>query len=255
MKLKGRSIFPGNASGEALKVDEPFGFLGGVDGSTGELSSGMGNVAGKIFVFPSGKGSTVGSYVMYDLALHEKAPAAIINSDAETIVTTGAVISSIPMVDKINVSLIHNGDNIYVDAEAGTVELVDVKLMESVSSAIVVDGKVLMLRRPNNARSFPGAWSLIAGKIEYGESPVEAARREIMEETGISVFSPDRSGIPVMVREKDIIWKVYPFLYRMKSAEPKLNDENLAFDWVHPDDLPSRKTVVYTYEVVKEMLE
>jgi hypothetical protein len=255
LKLKGRSIFPGKASGIVIKVDEPFGFLGGVDGSTGELSSGMGNIAGKVFVFPSGKGSTVGSYVMYDLALHEKAPVAIINSDAETIVTTGAVISSIPMVDKIDVSLIHNGDEINLDAEAGTIELVNVKIIESVSSAIVVDGKVLMLKRPSDACSFPDVWSLVAGKIEYGESPVEAAKREIIEETGITVFSPDRSGIPVMVREKDIIWKVYPFLYRMKSADPQLNHENLSFEWVCPDDLPSKKTVKYTYEAIKDMLE
>ncbi|HKM13448.1 MAG TPA: DUF126 domain-containing protein [Candidatus Methanomethylophilaceae archaeon] len=255
MKLKGRSIFPGKASGEALKVDEPFGFLGGVDGSTGELSSGMGNVKDKIFVFPSGKGSTVGSYVMYDLALHKKAPAAIINTDAETIVTTGAVISSIPMVDKIDVSLIRSGDKINVDAEAGTIELVDVKLIESVSSAIVVDGKVLMLKRPTDAHSFPDVWSLVAGKIDGDESPSVAARREIMEETGITVFSPDRAGKPIMVREKDVIWKVYPFLYRMKSALPMLNHENISFDWVCPEDLPSRKTVEHTYEAIKEMLE
>ena len=255
MKLKGRSIFPGKASGEVLKVDEPFGFLGGVEGSTGELNSGEGNLTDKIFVFPSGKGSTVGSYVMYDLALHKKAPAAIINTDAETIVTTGAVISSIPMVDKIDVSLIHNGDKILMDAEAGTIELVNVKLIESVSSAIVVDGKVLMLKRPTDAHSFPDVWSLVAGKIEDGESPSEAARREIMEETGITVFSPDRSGMPIMIREKDIIWKVYPFLYRMKSAVPRLNHENLSFNWVHPEDMPLRNTVEHTYEAVKEMLE
>ncbi len=255
MKLKGRSIFPGKASGEVLKIDEPFGFLGGVDGSTGELSSGTGNVTDKILVFPSGKGSTVGSYVMYDLALHEKAPAAIINTDAETIVTTGAVISSIPMVDKIDVSLIRNGDRINVDAEAGTIELVDVKLIESVSSAIVVDGKVLMLKRPDDAFSFPDVWSLVAGKMEGEESPVEAARREIMEETGIIVSSPDRSGMPIMVREKDVIWKVRPFLYRLNSAKPVLNHENLTFDWVCPDDIPSRNTVVHTYEAVKDMLE
>lgn len=236
-------------------LKEPFSFLGGVDGSTGELTSGKGNIAGKIFVFPAGKGSTVGSYVMYDLAVHGKAPAAVINSSAETIVTTGAVISSIPMVDNIDISLLQDGDIVTVDADAGTVEIEGVGMIESVSSAISVDGKILMLKRPDNARSFPGVWSLVAGKIECGESPVEASVREIMEETEILVFAPDRSGRTVTVREKDTIWKVYPFLYRLKSAQPKLNHENMAFEWVEPKDIPSRNTVKYTYEAVSAMLD
>lgn len=255
MIFSGRSISPGKAKGEVLKLDEPFSFLGGVDGSTGELNSGKGNVAGKVLVFPAGKGSTVGSYVMYDLAIHGKAPAAVINNNAETIVTTGAVISSIPMVDRIDVSLLRDGDKVTVDADAGAVEVEGVEIIESVSSAILVDGKVLMLKRPENARSFPGVWSLVAGKIEFGESPVEASVREIMEETGIDVRAPDRSGRVVTVREKDTVWKVYPFLYRLKAAEPKLNHENLGFEWVEPKDLLSRKTVKHTYEAVSAMLD
>ncbi|MGE4212493.1 MAG: NUDIX domain-containing protein [Candidatus Methanomethylophilaceae archaeon] len=127
--------------------------------------------------------------------------------------------------------------------------------IESVSSAILVNGKVLMLKRPDTARSFPGVWSLVAGKIEYGESPVEASVREIMEETGIHVHAPDRSGKMVAVREKNTVWKVYPFLFRLKSAEPKLNHENVGFEWVDPKDIPSRKTVRHTHEAVVAMLD
>ena len=102
MKISGRMISPGKARGEVLRIPEPLSFLGGVDGSTGEVRVGNGgNVAGKILVFPSGKGSTVGSFVMYDLMVHGKQPAAVINESAETIVATGAVISSIPMVDSV----------------------------------------------------------------------------------------------------------------------------------------------------------
>lgn len=255
MILKGRSISSGKGSGKVLKLDETFGFLGGVDGSTGELDAGQGNIADKVFVFPAGKGSTVGSYVMYDLKLHEKAPVAVINSEAETIVTTGAVISSIPMVDQIDISLIKDGDTVTVDGDAGTIDIEGVELIESVSSAIVVDGKVLMLKRPDDASSFPGCWSLVAGKIKKGESPVEAAKREIMEETGISVYNPDNTEKPVFVREGNKIWKVYPMLYRLVSAEPVLNHENESFEWVDPEDLPSKKTVKYTHETILAMLE
>ena len=65
MMIEGRSISPGKAKGEVVKLNEPLSFLGGVDGSTGEIRVGDGgNVAGKILVFPKGKGSTGGSFVM-----------------------------------------------------------------------------------------------------------------------------------------------------------------------------------------------
>nr|WP_201013761.1 DUF126 domain-containing protein [Candidatus Methanomethylophilus sp. 1R26] len=49
-----------------MTYPEAFSFLGGVDGSTGDLHVRDGNIAGRVFMFPNGKGSTVGSYVVYD---------------------------------------------------------------------------------------------------------------------------------------------------------------------------------------------
>ena len=104
-EIKARSISRGKASGEALISREPIGFLGGVDPETGVVME-KGHplegrcIAGKVLVFPHGKGSTVGSYVMLQLAKNNKAPAAIINTSAEPIIAVGAIISGIPMVDE-----------------------------------------------------------------------------------------------------------------------------------------------------------
>ncbi len=256
MIVTGRTIMSGRATGEVVRLDEPLSFLGGVDGSTGDLRVGNGgNVAGKVLVFPKGKGSTVGSFVMYDLMVHGVAPAAIINETAETIVATGAVISSIPMVDSVpSIGIFRDGDTVTVDATSGTVEIQGVELRESVSSAIVVDGRVLMLKRPDRCRSFPGKWSLVAGKVEPGEDPADAAAREIMEETRIPVGRPDASMEPVLVREGGTVWRVHPFLFRLDSAEPVLNDENEGFRWVPVDGVPSMDAVPYTEQVLTRML-
>jgi uncharacterized protein len=249
--LAGRSICSGTASGKVLKLNEPLSFLGGVNGSTGELNvEDGGNVSDRILVFPRGKGSTVGSFTMYDLMVHGKAPAAVINRSAETIVATGAVISSIPMVDQIDVDLILDGDEAVVDSAAGTVELPCVRLIESVSSAVVRDGKVLMLRRPDSVPSFPSRWSLVAGKIESGEPPADAAVREIMEETGMHVGGPKASLGPIHVREGDIIWKVWPFLFDAPSGDPVLNSENTDYIWVHPSDVQGMEHVPKTPDVL-----
>lgn len=256
MIVDGRTIMSGKASGRVLKLDEPLSFLGGVDGSTGELRVGNGgNVAGRVLVFPKGKGSTVGSFVMYDLMVHGVAPAAVINESAETIVATGAVIASIPMVDSVpSIDMFEDGDDVEVDAASGKVEIKGVTMRATVSSAVVQDGRVLMLKRPDVCHSFPGRWSLVAGKIEDGESPEQAAAREISEETGIDVGSPDASLPPMYVREGATLWKVHPFLFRVSGAEPRLNEENEGFEWVLPEDIGSRDTVKGTAKAVEALL-
>jgi predicted aconitase with swiveling domain len=125
--MKGRSIYPGKVEGEALVSKEPLGFYGCVNPKTGvviekghELEGK--SVKGKILVFPCGKGSTVGSYVIYGLAANKVAPKAIINKETETIVATGVILGGIPCVDRIDISGIKTGDKLKVNAEAGTVE-------------------------------------------------------------------------------------------------------------------------------------
>lgn len=256
MILNGRTIAMGKASGTVLKLNEPLSFLGGVDGATGELKVGNGgNVSGRILVFPRGKGSTVGSFVMYDLMVHDKAPAAVINSSAETIVATGAVISSIPMVDSVDVDLIHDGDSVSVDADRGTVEIEGVRVVECSSSIVMIGDRFIMLHRPSTSRSYPGRWSLVSGKMEDGESPEQTAIREIKEETGIDVGPPIGSMHPLLVREGDIIWKVHPFIFRVSDGtEPRINSENLEYRMCAPSDLDDMELVPLTRDAVRELL-
>lgn len=129
MEIKARPISKGKASGEVLMTTQPFSFLGGVDPKTGIVIE-KGHdlegecIAGKVIVFPNGKGSTVGSYVILGLAKNKKAPAAIINIDAEPIIIVGAIISKIPMVDKPEkdvFKLLKNGMKVEVDGTKGTI--------------------------------------------------------------------------------------------------------------------------------------
>ena len=254
--FNGRSISVGKAKGEVIKLDEPLSFLGGVDGSTGELRVREGNVAGKILVFPKGKGSTVGSFVMYDLMVHGKAPAAVINESAETIVATGAVISSIPMVDMIpSVRLFEDGDMVTVDGNAGTVEIEDIVFKEVVSSVVSNGERCILEKRFDTSHSYPGCWSLVAGKIEKGETPIESAKREILEETGIKVGEPLGTMDPLYVREGKVLFKVYPFHFDSNGQEPILNEENEKYTWASIEDAEKLKTVSDTVLVMKTFLK
>ncbi|TFF93380.1 MAG: DUF126 domain-containing protein, partial [Promethearchaeota archaeon] len=80
------------------------------------------SISRKIFIFPYGKGSTVGSYVIYQLHKNGMGPAAIINNQAEAIIAVGAIISDIPMIHKIDIEKIPNNKEVFVNATEGYIE-------------------------------------------------------------------------------------------------------------------------------------
>lgn len=118
-----RPIVEGKIAGEAIVSPIPISFLGGVEPETGEIIDSENplfkeKIAGKIFVFPESKGSTVGSYVIYALKINKVAPLAFIANEAETIVIAGAILADIPLVDLPEediTSLVKNGDYIEID--------------------------------------------------------------------------------------------------------------------------------------------
>ena len=120
MELKGRIISRGVAESAALKTNQPISFYGGVDPETSEILE-KGHelqgkrIKGKILVFPTGKGSTVGSYTLYRLKKGGVAPAGIINGECETVVAVGAIISEIPCIDKIDIAQIKTGDIVRIE--------------------------------------------------------------------------------------------------------------------------------------------
>lgn len=132
--IKGRGVFKGVAEGEALVTRQPISFLGGIDPNTGTVVEkgheleGQ-NIAGKVLIFPGGKGSTAGSFVIYSASLRGTAPVAMINLEAEPIIATGAVIGGIPLVDRLErnpIEVIKNKDRVRVDGEKGVVEIIRV---------------------------------------------------------------------------------------------------------------------------------
>lgn len=127
-----RGIAKFRGEGYALVTAQGISFFGGVDPKTGEVRE-KGHelfgesVAGRVLVFPKGKGSTVGSYVIYQLKKNGKAPAAIINAETEAIIAAGCILAEVPLVDRMEadpLKAIRTGDRVAVDGRAGTVTVV-----------------------------------------------------------------------------------------------------------------------------------
>ncbi|OYT43318.1 MAG: hypothetical protein B6U88_01295 [Candidatus Aenigmarchaeota archaeon ex4484_56] len=131
--IKCRSISNGIGRGEAIILNDSFGFYGNIDMKTGIIIEkgnpleGM-SIKDKVFIFPNGKGSTVGSYIIYGLKKNKVAPSAIINLETETIVATGVILANIPCVDKPEeniLNIIKNKDFVEVDADKGEIRILD----------------------------------------------------------------------------------------------------------------------------------
>jgi predicted aconitase with swiveling domain len=125
--LEGRIIKAGRCEGQALVSPVPLSFFGGVDAATGVVVE-PGHplqgqcVARRVLVFPTAKGSTVGSYILYRLKKAGLAPAGIINAESEPVVAVGAIIADIPMVDRVDTAQIQTGDRVTIDGATVTID-------------------------------------------------------------------------------------------------------------------------------------
>jgi len=130
MEIKCHKVASGCARGPALVTKDAISFLGNVDARTGMVVDPAHElfdqcIAGKVLIFPGGKGSTVGSYVIYQLKKRDLAPVAMINIRSEPIVAVGAIISGIPLVDRVTEEIlqIKSGTLVEVDADQGLIRI------------------------------------------------------------------------------------------------------------------------------------
>lgn len=247
MKLKGRAISKGEAKGEAIVSKSPVSFFGDINPQNGMIQdplselSGM-SISGKIFVFPYGRGSTVGSYVLYEMKENSCLPVGLINEKSEVIVATGAIIAGVPLIDGIDTSLLRTHDLVEIMPD-GNVGLPNVDSKKAVTAFLLSRGEILILKRSKAVGTQKGKWAGISGYLEEGEKPVDRAVIEIEEETSITDIDLVREGRMIMARADDTVWEVHPFLFKAGTRNVSLDWEHTEFSWINPRELSSYDTV------------
>ncbi|MGM0875671.1 MAG: (deoxy)nucleoside triphosphate pyrophosphohydrolase [Bacillota bacterium] len=105
-----------------------------------------------------------------------------------------------------------------------------------VGAVIVENGKILCAQR-GPAKALPLKWEFPGGKVEEGESPQQALRREINEEMHCKIEIGDQ--IEHTVYEYDFgIVHLTTFYCKLIEGEPVLT-EHLSIKWLSPDELRS----------------
>ena len=133
--LKGHAVVPGEARGRVVLSHEPLSFWGGLNPETGEIIDRRHDRSGeivtdKVFVFPTGKGSSTGSAVLMESVRARTAPAAIVNVTADPILALGAIVADelygevVPIVtiSQEDFDAVQDGDELTLD-RSGTISL------------------------------------------------------------------------------------------------------------------------------------
>ena len=114
-----------------------------------------------------------------------------------------------------------------------------------VAAAVVIrrGDTLLAMRRAPTKDAGPGLWETLSGRVEIGETPLETAAREVLEECGLEVtldprpvtcYPATRLGLPMIVI-------VYAAAYL--SGEVTLSREHDRYLWLSPDAFADLSTL------------
>jgi len=112
-----------------------------------------------------------------------------------------------------------------------------------VTSFIKNNDRILILKRSDKVKSMKCLWAGVSVIIEkYDTTPLDRAKTEILEETGINeeeielLKANERIKIE-SAQYKNQEWNIFPFLFKTKNPEIKLNWENSDFKWIKPNEI------------------
>ena len=118
-------------------------------------------------------------------------------------------------------------------------------------AAVVIfdrEGRVLLLLRPAFVTWMPQKWALPGGHIEEGERPIEAAVREVEEETTLVIVDPTEFYISP---NGEVVY----FATRAQAGDVVIDWESDDFAWVYPEDLTNYDRVPMLDKVVERAQE
>ena len=129
-----------------------------------------------------------------------------------------------------------------------------------VTSFIKNGDRILILKRSDKVKSMKCLWAGVSGIIEKNDTaPLARAKTEILEETGINdeeielLKANERIKIE-SVQYKNHEWNIFPFLFKTKNPEIKLNWENSEFKWIKPNEIKNYETVPELEKILFSLL-
>jgi len=113
--------------------------------------------------------------------------------------------------------------------------------------------RILLQHRTDDAQYYPGYWAFFGGKIEPGETPKQAGRREAFEELSLDLGSPILLGEYVL-KAYDFWYKLHVFVEEYSEDRSELVlGEGQGWGWFSALDLANVKTIPADQEVFSDL--
>ncbi|HEX6244965.1 MAG TPA: NUDIX domain-containing protein [Polyangiales bacterium] len=124
----------------------------------------------------------------------------------------------------------------------------------AVAALIVRERRVLSLRRAPDNLAGPGLWETVSGRVEQGEQPRDALRREIAEECGLEVELETRPFAAYAATRRDKPMMVILYRARYMAGEVKLSAEHDAHAWLNAAEFAERSQLRLLCDAVASAL-
>lgn len=118
---------------------------------------------------------------------------------------------------------------------------------DKIAKAVVMKGdKALLLKRSNYMKKYAGEWDLPGGHVQEEESLEDGLRREVEEETGLKIKSPEKLYTD---------GRTHYYRAEMDDSEVKLSDEHTDHKFVSAEDLEDMEIPSKYLKWIKQVLE
>ncbi len=128
------------------------------------------------------------------------------------------------------------------------------KHVEVVAAIIKLDNKILCVQRKENKLPYISKkYEFPGGKIEAGETKIEALKREIVEELNM-IIEVQKEFLKVTHQYPDFILTMHSFICDCKDSKLTLN-EHIDFKWLAQNELAHLDWAAADVPIVKELIK
>lgn len=109
---------------------------------------------------------------------------------------------------------------------------------------------MLAMRRSQQKDQGAGLWETLSGRVEPGEDPLAAMKREIAEESGLRVHVDERPVTTYAAKRGDAPMVVVVFRAQRIAGQVVMSAEHDAFEWWTPDEFRARSTLTLLADAI-----
>ncbi|MDP3957024.1 MAG: NUDIX domain-containing protein [bacterium] len=120
----------------------------------------------------------------------------------------------------------------------------------TVKGIVERDGKILVLKRSVTDDHLPEVWETPGGGVDREENPEEALRREILEETGLTVAIGKPFNVFTFRKDTGEFKVGITFLCKYESGEVKLSEEHSEYRFIKPSEFKALPSIPSLYEEI-----